>query len=397
MRISEQDVDGLIDYLQARQKEGRYLLSFNDGAGYFKVDAIRSYDNDFDALMQSYEYTNSGLYFKVVPLEPILEAVKQLSNAFALSSGLQNSRSLPFDIGQIESDYKYKQQLKDKTMEIKKMKVEDLSPLAKTLKYTGMGKVSNEELNQKIAEGQDTFQIGFIQKFKGAEAEAIIHCTRSKAGKYYADNYDIIVREEGQVDLQRNYRFSNQIEIPSKIEGQKPEKINPTITFKEAFNQMQGRGVFKTFVYVNAEEPKNNRKYEAWDYINFNQTDNYGNFKSEKFYDLDVEKKIKPLSLVENMDYENFHKLCESLKRGNVESAIYVAVDGTQEQIYLVANAKFKTINAFDKDMNPINLYEKRELELIALEHHKQDQKQGQNKELEQEVVKQQESKSLKI
>ncbi|RKE47185.1 hypothetical protein [Sphingobacterium detergens] len=351
--------------------------------------------------MQSYESTPAGHYFKIVPIVQVLEAIQHLGNAFALSAVAEQNRSLPFDIGQIESDYNYKQDLKHKAMEIEKMKVEELSPLAKTLKYTGMGKVSNEELNQKIAEGQDTFQIGFIQKYKDAEAEAVINCTKSKTGKYYADNYDIIVKEEGKADLKRNYQFSNRIEVPSKVEGQKPEKINPTITFKEAFNQMQARGVFKTFVYVDIKEPKNNRKYEAWDYINFNQTDKNGNYKSEKFYDLEVEPKIKSLSLVENMDYENFQQLCESLKRGNIQSAKYIALDGTQEQIYLVANAKFKTINAFDKDMNPINLHEKRQLELDALEQHKleqkQGQKQGQKVDNEQETTQQKIGKSLKV
>lgn len=397
MRIRVQDVANLVDYLQARQQEGRYLISFNTVAEYFKLDEVRSYDNDFDALMQSYENTNEGQYYKIVPIAPVLEVVKQLRKAFALSEGVLENRSLPFDVRQIGSDYNFKQDLKHKTMEIEKMSVEDLSPLAKTLKYSGMGKVSNEELNQKIAEGQDTFQIGFIQQFKEVKAEAIINCTRSKAGMYYADNYDIVLREDGQADLQRNYRFNNRIEIPSKIEGQKPEKINPTITFKEAFNQMQGRGVFKTFVYVDTKEPKNNRKYEAWDYIDFSKTDVNGNYKSEKFYDLDVEKKIKSLPLVENMDYENFQQLCESLKRGNVQSVKYITLDGNQEQIYLEANAKFKTINAYDKDMNPINLYEKRQLEVDSLEHHKQDQKQGQKNEAEQKVDKPKKGKTVKI
>jgi len=394
MRIRGEDTGELENYLQARQEEGRFLLSYNTEQKFFDLSEIRTFDNEFDALMQAYEYSTDRNYYKIVPLAPILDAIKHLNNKFLPDTQVPD-RSVLFDVGQIISDYK--QELKKQAMEIENVKVEQLSPLAKTLKYKGMGKVSNDEVNQKIAEGQDIFSVGFIQEFKNASAEAVINITRSKQGMYYPDNFDVIVREEGKQDLKRNYKFNGNITVPSVVEGQKPEKINPTITFKEAFNQMQGRGVYKTFVFVDNKEPKNNRKYDAWEYIDFTKTDQYGNFKTEKFYELEIEKKIKPLSLVENVDYDNFQRLCESLKRGNVQSAKYITVDGKQEQIYLSANGRFNTVNAFDKDMNPISLQEKRQQELDALEHYKETQKQGQKSEKKQDVTEEKQSRGRKV
>ncbi|MDR2271999.1 MAG: hypothetical protein LBF27_13930 [Sphingobacterium sp.] len=393
MRIRAEDTGGLASYLEARRQEGRYLLSYDTGSEYFDLLAIRTFDNEFDALMESYEKTTGDHYTKVVPLEPVLNALNNMEMAFAIPGVEQHGKTLPFNVGQIISDYNYKQDLKKIVMEIENEKVEDLSPLAKTLKYSGMGKVSNDELEMKMAEGQDIFTIGFQQEFKGVTAEAVINCTRSKSGMYYPDNYDIILREQDKEDLKRNYRFSRMVTV---ITGEKEEKINPTITFKEAFNQMQGRGVFKTFAFVDYKEPKNNRKYEAWEYIDFTKTDAQGNFKTEKVYGLDVEQKVKALSLAENVDYENFQRLCESLKRGNIQSAKYVALNGTQEQVYLVANARFNTINAYDKDMRPISLHEKRKMELDALEHHKQDQKEGQKNEVKQDAPEEKKSRGIR-
>lgn len=396
MRVRLEDVEGLEQYLEARQQEGRYLLSYDRDSVFFEQAAIRTFDNEFDALVDSYENTTAQNYSKVLPLAAVLEVVSHLSSAAVIDGGQFYGRSLTFDIEQMISDFNYKQELNKHAMEIENVN-EELSPLAKTLKYSGMGKVDNEELNRKIAEGQDTFSIGFKTDFKDASAEAVIHCARSSKGMYYADSFDVTLQEPGKEDWTRNYRFPRTTNLTI---GDETQKVKTGLTFKEAFNQMQGQGIFKTFVFVDNKNPEKNRKYEAWEYINFSKTDMKGNFLTEKFYDLDVEKKIHSLPLVEKMDYENVQRLCESLKRGNVQSAKYLALDGKQEQIYLVANARFNTINAFDKDMKPISLHEKRKLELDALEHHKQDQqqskKEGQKETQKEEPVKQKKGRRVK-
>lgn len=379
MRVRLEDVSELEHYLTERQQEGRFLLSYNKNGGFFEKNGIRTYDNEFDAKMDAYENTTAQNYARVVPLAPVLEAVRHLNNAVVIDGGQFDGSSLTFDVEQLVSDFNYKQELNSKAMEIESVNVEELSPLAKTLKYAGMGKVDNEELNQKIAEGQDVFSIGFKSDFKDASAEAVIHCARSSKGMYYADSFDVTLQEPGKQDWTRNYKFPRTTNITI---GDEIQKVKTGYTFKESVNQMKGQGVFKTFVFVDKQQPKNNRKYEGWEYINFSKTDVKGNFLTEKFYDLDVEKKVHSLPLVENMDYENVQRLCESLKRGNVQSAKYLALDGKQEQIYLVANARFNTINAFDKEMKPISLHEKRKLELEALEHHKQEQKQSKKENL---------------
>lgn len=379
MRVRLEDVDELENYLQQRQLEGSYLLSYNKNGEFFEKNGLRTFDNEFDAQMDALEYTSGQNYARTVPLAPLLEAMQHLNSAVVIDGGHFDGRSLTFDVEQLVSDFNYKQELKNKAMEIENVQ-EELSPLAKSLKYAGMGKVDNEELNQKIAEGQDVFTIGFKSDFKDASAEAVIHCARSSKGMYYADSFDITLQEPGKEELTRNYRFPR---ITNITIGDEVQKVKTGFTFKESVNQMKGQGVFKTFLFVDNKVPQNNRKYEAWEYINFSKTDVKGNFFTEKFYDLNVEKKVQSLPLVENMDYENFQRLCESLKRGNTQSAKYLTVDGKQEQIYLVANARFNTINAFDKDMNPISLHEKRKLELDALEHYKQEQKQSKKESLE--------------
>ncbi|WP_343566285.1 hypothetical protein [Sphingobacterium sp.] len=379
MRVRLADAFELEQYLSERQQEGRSLLSYNKDAGFFDKDTIRTFDDEFDAHMEAYDATTAQIYTRVVPLAPVLEAVRHLNNAMITEGGQYEGSSLTFDLEQLFSDYNYKQEVNNNAMEIENVNVEELSPLAKSLKYAGMGKVDNEELNKKMAEGQDVFSIGFKAEFKDAAAEAVIHCARSGKGMYYADSFDVTLQEAGKEDWTRNYRFPRTTNITI---GDEIQKVKTGFTFKESVNQMKGQGVFKTFVFVDKQQPKNNRKYEAWEYINFSKTDVKGNFLTEKFYDLDVEKKVHSLPLVENMDYENVQRLCDSLKRGNIQSAKYLALDGKQEQIYLVANARFNTINAYDKEMKPISLHEKRKLELEALEQHKQEQKQSKEEKL---------------
>jgi hypothetical protein len=367
MKISSNDLDDLVTEMERYLDAGFYYMSYSNSKECLKSDHVSYFDNEFDIAAHRSYFPEHGMTL----INPLLEVLQVIHKN---AKELNGNWSLPIDIAQINTNYQLREEYKNTIMEIENVKVEELSPLAKALLYTGMGKISNDEVNEKIAEGKATFQLGFTEEFKDGAGTAVVNVAKGEDGNYYPKNYDIVVKQEGKEDLKRNYRFHGRIAVPNGKE--KPDKINPTITFKEAYNQMQGRGVHKTFVFVDIKHPENNRKYQASEYIDFTKTDKDGNYKTEKFYDLDIDKKLKSLPLVANMDADNFKELSDSLKRGNIQMTKYIAADGTQEAIYLEANARFNTINAYDKDMKPISLSEKRQQELEAIEQKKQGESQ---------------------
>ncbi|RKE47184.1 hypothetical protein [Sphingobacterium detergens] len=42
MRIREQDISSLVAYLEQRQQDGRYLLSFDTSATYLNIEGVRA-------------------------------------------------------------------------------------------------------------------------------------------------------------------------------------------------------------------------------------------------------------------------------------------------------------------------------------------------------------------
>jgi len=260
------------------------------------------------------------------------------------------------------------------------MKEENLKALEEQFFYSDMKEISREDLIRNMNEGKEAFSLQLTKVFDKATVTAKPNCELSQKGNYFAKDYDMTVKREGQPDYSRNYQFkwANPVTVKNAEGVEKKQWINSTITFKEAFNQMEGRAVNKDYVFVDAKEPNNNRKYNAWEYIDFTKPDQNGVCPVVKEYNFDLEKKFEgyPLPV---LDQEKTAKdFFDSLKRGNIQITDYKKPDGTTEKMYFEANPKHDMINQYDKDMKPVLLSLKTQQATNESLSEQKDQKEGQ-------------------
>jgi hypothetical protein len=238
------------------------------------------------------------------------------------------------------------------------MKEENLKALEEQFFYTDMKEISREDLIRNMNEGKEAFSLQLTKVYDTATVTAKPNCELSQKDNYFAKDYDMTVKREGKPDHTRNYKFnwSNPVVVKNAEGFEKKQWINSTLTFKEAFNQMEGRAVNKDYVFVDAKEPKNNRKYNAWEYIDFTKPDQNGVCPVVKEYNFDLEKKFEgvPLPVLENE--KTAKEFFDSLKRGNIQLADYKKPDGTIDKMYFEANPKHDIVNQYDKDMRPVLL-----------------------------------------
>ncbi|MBT2561288.1 hypothetical protein J7E50_10645 [Pedobacter sp. ISL-68] len=243
------------------------------------------------------------------------------------------------------------------------MKEENLKALEQQFFYSDMKDISREELIRNMNEGKDAFSLQLTKTIGTATATANINCGLSKQKNYFANHYDLTVKHEGKPEYSRNYKFKRADPVITKNEAGEENKqwINSTLTFKEAFNQMEGRAINKDYVYVDEKEPRNNRKYNAWEYIDFTKPDANGICPAVKEYNFDLEKKFEgiPLPVLDNEDTAK--QFFDSMKRGNIQIADYTKPDGTTDKMYFEANPKHNMVNQYDKDMKPVLLSLKRQ------------------------------------
>jgi hypothetical protein len=116
--------------------------------------------------------------------------------------------------------------------------------------------------------------------------------------------------------------------------------LGDSITFKESFNLLEGRAVYKTF-----QSPWTGT-YSAWIQLNFDQKDANGAHKLRQFgvkYGYDLEKVLSNYPIAELDDAAKKGALLASLKGGNVAPVTFVKATKT-ERWGIAALPQFKAI-----------------------------------------------------
>lgn len=217
------------------------------------------------------------------------------------------------------------------------MNQKNLEYLQDQIMYSGLGEGTlSAELKQNIEKGSDEFKLKHEVKFGNDTVEATLNFSKSKqTDMYFYNSYDVSLQKEGQ-----------------------PEKLNQTfyinygqnVTLKEAYNMMEGRSVNKNLTNREGEQ------YNAWVKLDFEHSDNNGNFRIKKFsegygYDLDAALSKHPIKELTRDDFKD--DLMDSLKKGNVQSVTFV-VDGNEQKHFVAADPQFKTVKVYDADMQTV-------------------------------------------
>jgi len=114
------------------------------------------------------------------------------------------------------------------------------------------------------------------------------------------------------------------------------------VTFKESFNLLEGRSVYK-----NVFSP--NEKFEAWIKLDFDEKDLLGNYKVKRFglrHGYELEKVLAKYPIRELGDEVKRAELFRSLESGNLQPVIFDKPTKS-EKMFIEANPMFKTINIY--------------------------------------------------
>lgn len=220
------------------------------------------------------------------------------------------------------------------------MNIKNLEYLQKGLKNIGFGDNLNAELEARIKEQPEAFQISFTGEFKrnGVMEKADYELDFSKSDK--SDMYFL-----------NKYRATLKGDDPSKDRSQTFYITkNYGITAKEAYNLLSGRSVNKDLV------TKDKQEYNAWMQLDFSEKDKNDNFKVKQFheaYGYNLDTVVQRYPIKELASESEREKLIKSLKKGNVHQVTFSS-EGKEEKMFVAANPQFKSLHLYDEKMQKV-------------------------------------------
>ena len=213
------------------------------------------------------------------------------------------------------------------------MNKENLALLQENLKYLGFGQntLLNQQLEEQIMKEVREFELYTEEYFDDqTKIEAKLYFRKTESSeRYFIYKYDALLRysDAPDKDMAQTFRIY-------KGNG---------ITFKEAFNLLQGRAVYKSNFESDGE------KYSAWVQLNFDKKDALNNYAMNKYYSsygFDLEKALKNYSIQELQTENTKAAFIRSLQRGNLQLATMIKTNKT-EKMFIEANPKNKTITIY--------------------------------------------------
>lgn len=188
-----------------------------------------------------------------------------------------------------------------------------------------------EQLDKAISEGYTKFLLNTKAHFdEFTTLEALIYVYKSdQDNRYHVTKYDCtLLYKANPLTCRTNSFFIN------NDEG---------VSFKEAFNLLQGRSVYK-HLKSSAEG-----RYYAWMKLDFDKRDAYSNYAIRQFradYGFDLEKVLRHYPIDELTDEITKATLLTALQRGDLHPVTFVKTKKT-EKMLIEANPPFKTINIY--------------------------------------------------
>lgn len=228
------------------------------------------------------------------------------------------------------------------------MNNDNLVFLQDNLKYMGFGDLLllNEQLEQEIIRETKEFQLSTEAYYEdNYRLEGILYFRRGDSSDlYFFNKYEALLRDGSNENNTRRQVF-----YISKGTG---------VTFREAFNLLQGRSVNRDFTDFEGE------KYNAWIQLNFEELDTHQNHKVKQFrvqYGYNLEKILENYPIRELTSPETKSGLLKSLKKGNLQQVSFCMSDRT-EKMLIEAAPQFKTIHIYKSSAQGLQRVERKEM-----------------------------------
>jgi hypothetical protein len=201
------------------------------------------------------------------------------------------------------------------------------------MKYLGFGdnallNQQLEELTEKVAEGFELYTDAFFDEHTKLEAKLYFRHS-DKEDRYFFNKYDALLLYPKEPIRNRAQTFYTH--------------LGKGITFKESFNLLQGRSVFKNMINLEGE------KYQAWVRLDFGEKDSHDNYKFKQYglrYGYELEKVLEDYPIRELQNEKTKAELYRSLQRGNLQLVTFDK-PAKAEKVFIEANPMSRRINIY--------------------------------------------------
>jgi hypothetical protein len=224
------------------------------------------------------------------------------------------------------------------------MTEKELSLFEKQLMKIGLKEAFTPELIDKLKSGAPSIEHPFKKSYNGDEASATLHIKKSETSdQYFFNKYDLSVRKDGQAaEMKQTFHLNN---FRRKPDDEHAAKFYTTFTFKEAFNYLSGRPVWKTFSNANDQH------YTAWTVANLKNLQQNGSPEQKQYnqnYPFDLEKVLGGYQIRELANATYKERLMESLQRGNLQLASFIGDSGKEEKLFISPNIPLNALRIYD-------------------------------------------------
>ena len=206
------------------------------------------------------------------------------------------------------------------------------------VKYSGFGDSLENDLKANLQQQATEFTLQHQATFGKDQVNSQLHFKQSKQSDlYFLNSYEAELKKENQKEAVRQTFYIN--------------KQGGNVTLKEAYNLMDGRAVNKNLTN------KEGQKFNAWQQMDFKQTESNGNFKIKQFhqkYGFELEKALEKLPIKELGVEADKKKLIESLQKGN-RQVVTFEKDGVEKKRFIEAAPQFKSVTVYDESMKRVS------------------------------------------
>jgi hypothetical protein len=220
------------------------------------------------------------------------------------------------------------------------MNEKNLKYLKDNLKYMGFGEKLNSDLENGMKEGKPEFQLKLNEKMFQGNMELNLHFKQSPSSEmYFFNSYEARLTKDNGHDMSQSFYLNN----------------GKGVTYKEAYNLLDGRSVLKDLTNKEGE------KYAAWIKLDFSKHATNNHFETRQFhaekYGFNLASAVGKLDIVK-LPEEQEKQLMQSLQKGN-KQAVNFMKDGKETPMFIEANPQFKAINVYDTSGRQLSRFEK--------------------------------------
>lgn len=335
MKIRKDDYQDVLKHLTNKRWEGEEFVAFlNDGLAVSKEE-LYTFSTEYEAREFCYEMSTDIDFYNFLSIRSAYRAMQEAVEDSKLMIERDGIIDVSLMVAMRYERLEREQLNNNQNSEV--MNQKNFEYLRDQVKYTGFGEGLENDLKQKIQEGNPEFKLAYETKYGNDTVNATLNFSQSKqSDMYFFNSYQVNVQKENSAETMDQTFYINK---------------GNNITLKEAYNLMEGRSVNKDLTN------KEGQVYNAWVQMDFKQSDDNGNFKLKHYhenygYDLEAVLSKHPIRELSNEEYKS--NLMDSLKKGNLQSATF-QINGADQKQYIEANPQFKTINIYDSAMQRVD------------------------------------------